>query len=194
MPTTDWIAISSAAFAGLSAIAAAVAVYFPWKIQNSQEILKQAILSLERAYTVLTQEGKETKPPAPDRLNWLTAARHLERYKKLKEKLAFDAHRIVCEEHEEYWRHKFYVCLNAPHKMPAAYYATKSSQNAGIEPRSALIIHEFAKWLDSRDDPIDKIDAQAILSRGEVLNGNYGLRQYLESLPNQPAEPIQAPQ
>ena len=90
MPSPDWASTASAFFAGLSALVAAAAIYFSWRIQSSQEILNQAVLSLERAYTALTNDGTETKPQAADRLNWLTAARHIERYKKLKAKLAFD--------------------------------------------------------------------------------------------------------
>jgi hypothetical protein len=185
MCSADWTATASTVFAGLSALVAAAAIYFPWRNQNSQEILNQAVLSLQRAYATLTKDGEVIQPPAPDRLNWLTAARHLERYRKLKAELASDTHRTVCEEHEEYWRHKMYVCLDARHEMSVAYYNEKPQpdQRAGIEPRSALVIHEFAKWPDGRDDPIDKIDAQAIVKRGEALNGNHGLRQYLESLP-----------
>ena len=185
MCSTDWATTASAVFAGLSALAAAAAIYFPWRIQNSQEILTQASLSLERAYAVLTKNDTEIRPPAADRLNWLTAARHLERYKKLKAKLTVDTHRTVCEEHEEYWRHKVYVCLDAPYQLSLAYYKEKAQpdQRAGIEPRSALVIHEFAKWPEGREDPVDKVDAQAIVARGETLKGNHGLRQYLETLP-----------
>jgi hypothetical protein len=185
MPSPDWASTASAFFAGLSALVAAAAIYFSWRIQSSQEILNQAVLSLERAYTALTNDGTETKPPAADRLNWLTAARHIERYKKLKAKLAFDTHRTVCEEHEEYWRHKVYVCLDAPHQLSLAYYKEKlhPERRAEIEPRSALVIHDFAKWPEGREDPIDRVDIKTIMERNEILKGNHGLKQYLETLP-----------
>jgi hypothetical protein len=185
MPSSDWTSIASAIFAGVSALAAAAAIYLPWRIQNSQEILNQAVLSLERAYAALTNDDTETKPPAADRLNWLTAARHIQRYKKLKTKLASDTHRTVCEEHEEYWRHKIYLCLDAPSQLSLAYYTEKlqPERRAGIEPRSALVIHDFAKWPEEREDPMDKVDAEAIMKRGEALKGNLGLQQYLEIRP-----------
>lgn len=184
MFSSDWASTASAVFAGCSALVAAAAIYVPWRIQNSQEILNQAVLSLERAYAALTNDGTETQPPAADRLNWLTAARHIEQYKKLKAKLAFDTHRTVCEVHEEHWRHKVYVCLNAPHQLSLSYYKEKlqPERRAGIEPRSALVIHEFAKWPEGREDPIDTVDAKVIMERGEVLKGNYGLQQYVETL------------
>lgn len=181
----DWTSTASAFIAGLSALVSIAAVYYPWRLQNSQELLKQAILSLERAYATLSKNDSEVAPPAPDRLNWLTTARHIERYKNLKSHLTCNAHRTVCEEHEEYWRHRFYVCLEAPNQLSLAYYSRRPDPKptAGIEPRSALVIHEFASWPDGREDPIDKVDTKAIVKRGEVLKGKYGLRQYLDSLP-----------
>ena len=186
MSLADWPSTASAVFAGISALVAAAAIYFPWRMQNSQEVLNQAVLSLERAYTSLTQDGKHVQPPTPDRLNWLTAARHIERYKKLKGKLANGTHRTICEDHEEYWRHKVYVCLDVPLQLSLAYYGEKPQpqQRAGIEPSSALVVHEFAKWPEGRENLIDKVDVKAILERGEVLKGNYGLRQYLEKFPD----------
>lgn len=185
MSSSDWASTVSTVFAGLSALVAAAAIYIPWRVQNSQEILHQAVLSLERAYAALSRNGKEVGPPAPDRLNWLTAARHIEQYRTLKTKVALDTHRIVCEEHEEYWRHLFYQCLEAPSVLTASYYRDKPqpNQRLGIEPKSAIIVHHFAKWPEGREDPIDKVDVKDILARGQVLKGNYGLRQYLESLP-----------
>jgi hypothetical protein len=185
MSPADWASTASAVFAGASALVAAAAIHFPRRMQNSQEILNQAVLSLERAYRSLTQDEREVQPPAPDRLNWLTAARHLERYKKLKAKLAIETHRTVCEEHEEYWRHKVYVCLDAPEKLSLSYYSEKlqPERRLGIEPRSALVVHEFAKWPEGQEDPIDEVDAKAIVERGEALEGNHGLRRYLETRP-----------
>ena len=185
MSSSDWVSTASAFFAGISALTAAAAIYFPWRVQNSQEILHQSILSLERAFAAISKNGQEVSPPEPDRLNWLTAARHLEQYRKLKARLTLKTHQIVCEEHEEYWRHQFYSCLNTSPLLSAAYYRekTKPDKHAQIEPKSAIIIHNFAKWPEDRDDPIEKVDVAEILARGDVLKGNYGLRDYLESLP-----------
>jgi hypothetical protein len=57
------------------------------KTKRDEEITKQAILALERAYEILTDNGKNTAPPRKDRLNWLTTARMLLRYGELKGKL-----------------------------------------------------------------------------------------------------------
>lgn len=191
MSSPDWASTSSAIFAGISALAAAAAIYFPWRTQKSQKLLDQAIISLERAYETLSSDGEQIQPPAPDRLNWLTAARHIEQYRRLKKLIKCEEHRLVCEEQEEYWRHKFYVCLKAPHPLQPSYYQEQLQprRQLGIEPNSAIIVHDFAKWPDRKIDPLELANVEEILRRGTVLQGNIGLQYYLESLPGYRTEP-----
>ncbi|WP_431023541.1 hypothetical protein [Halomonas sp. H5] len=186
MTQSEWMPVLSTSFAGLSAIAAAAAIYFPWRTQKSQKFLDQATLSLERAYEALSSNGQNIQPPASDRLNWLTAARHIEQYRRLKNLIKCKEHQLVCEEQEEFWRHKFHVCLNGSRPLLIDYYQEKPEpeKKLGIEPRSAVIIHAFAKWPDGKEDPIDLADIESMLKGGDVLKGNIGLRLYLESLPS----------
>ncbi|HEY9769736.1 MAG TPA: hypothetical protein V6C71_14770 [Coleofasciculaceae cyanobacterium] len=70
--------------------------------KRDEEITKQAILALERAYEILTTDNeKNTVLPCNNRLNWLTTAKMLIRYGELK-KLKTDLYRTICEEQEEY--------------------------------------------------------------------------------------------
>lgn len=186
MSPADWASSISAIFAGVSALVAAAAIYFPWRTQKSQRFLDQATLSLERAYEAFSSNGLKIQPPNPDRLNWLTAARHIEQYRRLKNLIECNEHKLVCEEQEEYWRHKFYVCLDAQNPLLLDYYKeqTASHRQLGIEPKSAIIVHDFAKWPDEKPDPIDLANVDSILKTGKVLQGNIGLQRYLESLPS----------
>lgn len=183
MPASDIAAVASAIFAGLSALVAAAAIYFPWRMQHHQELLTQAVLSLERAYQALSKNGVNVRPPVADRLNWLTCARHIESYKSLKARLKTALHRTICEEHEEFWRHQFYVCLDIPNIHSSSFYAEQPSPNqrAGIEPRSAIIIYSFASWPEGRPDPIDDVDVQRLLRECRPLQGNIGLREYINT-------------
>lgn len=185
MTQAEWGSILSTIFAGISAIAAAAAIFFPWRTQKSQKFLEQATLSLERAYEALSNSGQKIQPPLPDRLNWLTAARHIEQYRRLKQLIACKEHQLVCEEQEEYWRHKFYICLDTQPPLLPDYYReqTQHPRQLGIEPRSAVIVHDFAKWPDGKKDPIDLADVESVLKIGKVLQWNIGLRLYLEGLP-----------
>lgn len=183
MTITDTATIFSAIFAGGSALAAAAAIYFPWRMKQNQELLAQAILSLERAYHALSNDHKNIRPAIADRLNWLTSARHIQSYKLLKAKLKTKIHRTLCEEHEEFWRHQFYLCLDIPNIHHAAYYARTAppNQSLGIEPNSAVIIYAFASWPSGKNDPIDAVDIQQLIRDYNPLQGNIGLREYLNT-------------
>lgn len=186
MSLADWVSVLSTIIAGLAALAAAAAIYFPQRTQKSQRFLDQATLSLERAYEALSSRGQKIQPPNPDRFSWLTAARHIEQYRRLKKLIKCKEHQLVCEEQEEYWRHEFYVCLDASSSVGLDYYQerAKPHRQLGIEPRSAIIVHDFAKWPDGKQDPIDLANVDLILKRGKVLQGNVGLQLYLKSLPS----------
>lgn len=175
---------ASDVIAVFAALVAVVAVLIPWWYQRNQLLLEQAVKSLERAYEALTDKGRSVSPPAADRLNWLTAARHIVRYKKIKAKIVCaKTQKLLCEEHEEYWRHQFYLCLNQGperHVLHPAYY-----KGGEIEPQAAIIVHGFAEWPGSMRDPIDVVDTNKILAETPIiLQRNYGLRLYLESLPS----------
>lgn len=181
---SEWASISGAVFAGISALIAAAAIYFPARTQASQRILDQAQLSLERAYQALTSDGMQLCPPAPDRLNWLTAARHIQAYKSLKAKLKSEVHEAICDEQEEYWRHRLYLCLKSQELHQPSYYMELRGPNpkASIDMRSALIVHAFAKWPEGRADPIDNADITELIDKGRALEGNPGLRLYCEGI------------
>lgn len=171
---------ASDVIAVFAALIAVVAVLIPWWYQRNQLLLEQAVKSLERAYEALTDKGQSISPPAADRLNWLTAARHIARYRMIKAKIAGSrTHRLLCEEHEEYWRHQFYLCLKDASLLPLGYY-----QSGPIEPQSAIIIHGFSEWPENKRDPINDTDTAQILEKTPIiLKRHYGLGFYLESLP-----------
>lgn len=179
---TDFTSIASSIFAGVSAFAAAYAIVVQTQNQESERYLNQCILTLQRAFEALLGDELVDKNLKADRLNWLTSARHIERFKEIKKKIKREEHKLICNEQEEHWRHQFYLLLNDPPiTLPNFYEENIQSGKAPIEPRSAIIIHDFAKWPESRPDPIEHADVDTILTRGKVLEGNIGLRIYLES-------------
>lgn len=183
--SSETTAIVSAIIAIASALIAIYAAYVPRRDQHDQQLLQQAILSLERAYKSLTSNGQHLKPPAADRLNWLTSARHIIGYKVLKSRIKTKIYLTLCEEHEEYWRHEFYLALDM-HKIHSSSYYEQGSPpdlRPPIEPRSAIVIYSFASWPKSKSDPVDSIDAKSLLQQSNFLAGNHGLREYLEKFP-----------
>lgn len=56
-----------------------------------------------------------------------------------------------------------------------------SSEN--IEPNSAVVIVDFARWSETYEDPIDTYNYKKIIStRPQILKGQIGLKKYLETL------------
>lgn len=157
----------------------------PWRLQHGSELFQQAVLSLGRAYHSLSNDGRNVKPPLADRLNWLTASRHLQGYKSLKARVKTDLYRALCDEHEEFWRHQFYLCLDMHNIHRAGYYdeGPPPDRKLGIDPRSALIIYYFASWPNGKIDPINSVDLKALLAEANPLQGNNGLREYIEKFP-----------
>lgn len=187
---TDYGSIGTLLAAVVSAIAAVGAwiwtrnaALLSLRYQESSAYLEECKLALRRAHGALT-EGQDVSPiPLPDRLNWLTAARHIQSYKKLKIRVNEKAHREVLESHEEEWRHRFYVSLGRNSSIfPSGYYsqsAVPEGRRSPIEPRSALIVHDFANWPEGKEDPLNEADIEGILGSFKVFMGQPGLEMYI---------------
>lgn len=168
-----------------------VSGYFAWtaitvgkRDRESKNHLDQAILALTRAYEALTRDGKVLAPVAPDRLNWLTAARHIEAYKVFKQFVTEPSHRVICEDTEEYWRHRFYVALDMYNILDLAYYEKDTSTNKSeLAVPSLIIVYGFASWPDGKSDPITQADLVRIIDQHDLRKGNLGLRLYIEKFP-----------
>ncbi len=178
MDTTDQISVIAAVISFLSAIVSIFAIYIPWKNNHDAEIFHECILSLERAFKALMLNAEEDGRPIADRLNWLTSARHLESYKSLRKSIKTSLYRRVSDEHEEHWRHEFYLKL-----LKNKIYQISYFEAGPIEPRSAIVIYGFAAWPHSKNDPIDTLDLEDLFRKSDLLQGNYGLQQYLAKFP-----------
>lgn len=155
------------------------------ELAQDKEICQQAILAIERAFEALSGGNECSSAPAPDRLNWLTASRQILKFKKLKSKLKTELYKLVCSEHEEHWRHKFYLLLdhddlNFPKYFQDQDYHPVSSEN--IDPTSALVIFNFKQWDPQQSDPLGEVNKDDIISDGYTLNGLYGFTKYIEVL------------
>lgn len=167
----------------ISSVAAAAALFgaiVPWWNRRNELLLQQAILSMERAYAALTDSGTHNRSPRSDRLNWLTAARHIQRYKSIKRRIRFTPlYRLLCEEHESYWCHQFHIALKGT-ESDLDYYGEKGTPTA-IDPKSAVIIHHFSEWASDERDPIHAVEMEQLLKERPIVAQRYwSLRLYLE--------------
>ena len=146
---------------------------------RDKELILQTQKSLQWAYDVLTENGKNL-PPEPNRLNWLTSARHIMRAEKLSSQIASATYKTISKEIEEFWRHQFYIALNHKSLAQWTYFSNNKSllSPENIEPRSILIIAKFCEWKEDQEDPIDSV----VLSLPEKGLSGYiriGFPQYL---------------
>ncbi|REG48999.1 hypothetical protein B0G80_5319 [Paraburkholderia sp. BL6669N2] len=159
------------------------AITRPLRYQKSAALLDQAVWALERAYNALTIDGAQTETVPADRLNWLTAARNLETYKALKRQVGVKVHRRIADDHEEHWRHLFYLALKGGAYHQPTYYqevqTPRAERRRGIEPHSAVIVHAFAKWPKHRRDPVEHADFDRIFEETDPRPGNIGLSYFL---------------
>lgn len=167
--------VASIVIAYLNLLASKKKSVFDLQTQKDKEVFEQAIQSLRWAYETVT-DGMENGVPDPCRLKWLTGARHISRYYKLKELLLTDTYKLICEENEEYWRHKFYVLLNQQALRVKQYYVDESNGKwpENIELKSAMIINDFANWQEYKIDPLDDINREELIKNGKPFHGECG--------------------
>ena len=139
------------------------------KYNNDKELVEQLKLSLELAFKSLSTN--ENGPPTNIRLRWLTAARHIARFRELQQALKTKLYKTVSEEHEEFWRDKiynllakiedsnFFKCIN-PDEMEAEV----------IDIRSAAVIYSFSVWKEGRPDPLDNMSLEEIILKYKLYS------------------------
>lgn len=171
----------------ITAFIAVLAIVRPLRYQKSAALLEHAKLSLERAYAALTLDGTQIRPVPAERLNWLTAARHIETYKALKRRIRAHVHRVMIDDHEEHWRHQFYLALNMHNIHDAGYYrevrSPRAQRRSGLSPESVIIVYGFATWPEGRPDPTDDADFAEIFHSTDPRPGNIGLTTFLNDFP-----------
>ena len=147
-----------------------------YKLAKDKEICEQAILAIERAYGSLTNGKKKYELPDASRLNWLTSARQIIRFQQLKSELKTDIYKLVCSEHEEHWKHEFYLSLKHNDFNCSSYF-----NNNNIDLTSALVITNFKQWDPETKDPMDDIDANTLINDGYTLKGQIGLQTIIKA-------------
>ncbi|OZI64633.1 hypothetical protein [Bordetella genomosp. 4] len=149
--------------------------------KRGDALLAQASTALEVAYESLTKD-LENGAPAQSRLNWLTSARHLLRYRKLKSHLQ-GTQQLICNEREEAWRLRFYLILEPLEKRYGYFDPPEgdSDLQRTIVPKSAAVVIAFSQWPDSVKDPLNEFPIEQIVAERESFVFRFPAfeRQYL---------------
>lgn len=149
----------------------------------SQEYLQEAIKILERMYDIFTDNGENTDPPRNNPLLWLTTARMMLRYYKIRDKINQDDHKEIVKEHEEYWRFQLYNLLSRNRSnFRLAYFQPSGDKNGAdvIQRDSVGIIFDFARWYDDTEDPLKDADIITMFAKGAVPIDQHGVKQFIK--------------
>ncbi|MBY0271762.1 MAG: hypothetical protein K2X06_18045, partial [Burkholderiales bacterium] len=123
----------------------------------------------------LTENGRNV-PPKPDRINWLTAARHILRGQHIASQIQGKTYKTVCSEIEEYWRHKFYIALSDNSLRKREYFSDLGcpSWPENIEISSALVVIDFSNWQEDVVDPLGSVNREKLMKVGGGFKGAAG--------------------
>lgn len=154
--------------------------------ERDKEYVSQFQRSLEWSFNSLTDDGRSI-PPKADRLNWLTASRHILRAKNIGSQITHPTYKTIAEEVEEYWRHKFYLALSDPALRDWHYFIDrdKPAWPENIEITSALVIVDFSNWKQGAIDPTDSVDREHLIKHASGVKGGNagrGLETYISHL------------
>jgi hypothetical protein len=141
----------------------------------------EALSVLEKAYATFTQQSDT--PPVNDRLLWLSTARMIVRFQKLREKVTELDHTAVIDENEEHIRLKFYTLLGRnSQNFSREYFCPDGNRYdaINIERRSIAVIFGFARWREGMQDPLNSIDDIDLFARRALPIDQLGAREYLE--------------
>lgn len=194
---TNWD-IASAIGAVITAIMATIA-FFTYRsslkkqeeerIRDSdKELIHQIQISFEWAYAALVGIDGQSHFK-PNRLNWLTCARHLLRQEEITKEIVGVVYKTIYEETKEYWRHQFYLAIENAIKSGAYFAANPNDKTLSIEPVSAFVIINFSIWPDDKDDPTNRLTPESIVEKLDSIEDHFSTssmkhyEQYLKTLP-----------
>lgn len=149
----------------------------------SETFLEEATKNLERAFEIFTDKGVNISPPRNDRLLWLTTARMVLRFDKLRSRITAAQHIDIVDEHEEYWRFQFYKLLDEnKSNFTKAYFNPSGKPHSGdcIARNSMAVIFSFARWKQGAKDPMDEVDDKLLFAKGVIPIDQFGALDFLE--------------
>jgi hypothetical protein len=149
--------------------------------EASKTYLQESVSLLEKAYELFTQKG--TDPPANDRLLWLSTARMIVRFQRMRERISEADHLSVVDENEEYVRLKFYTLLGRNQdNFTQAYFCPSGDLYSpdNVARNSIAVVFGFSRWRERTPDPISDVDDVELLARGALPIDQGGAQAYLE--------------
>jgi len=181
------MAVAALVVSVIALLATIVKARYDYRIASDSKIYLQLKVSLENAYNSLKVEKDGKEYPIQDRLRWMTAARHIKRYFKMRQKVKSDIYKLICDGTEEHWKTQFYMILK---KIPDAnFYKWESSQKRNdfenIQPASLAVIVSFVKNDEKSLDSLhNNTDYKELVDKYELHNltsTNFFFAEYIKA-------------
>ncbi|WP_369326502.1 hypothetical protein AB6N01_20470 [Alcaligenes nematophilus] len=153
-------------------VTAGAAFYLSYRSDRNQRkkeadefFIDRCEVYLSRAYDVLASgEGGNALPNVPSRLDWLTAARMIEEYKKVAPTIRLEQNKLKIEARKEYWRTRI-TNLFSRFDFDVSYFSINRSNGVSVSPIapiSARIIFDFLEWPEGKKDPLDQVNEEEL--------------------------------
>jgi len=150
------------------------------KFKASEAFLSEAKTLLEKTYQLFSG-GDDEAAPENSRVMWLTVARMIVRYQKLKKLITEEPLLEIIEENEEFWRYKFYSLLDRnSYELSFDYFNSPEQKHGGnkTDRKSIAVIFDFAAW--KGEDPLDCINSIELFADKIKLHEHFGVLAYLQ--------------
>ena len=179
----NWLPIASFTISIIALLITWKKNIYERKYTNDKELLEQLKQSMSTAFESISKIHNKELVPFSDRLGWITAARHITRYRELRENLKTELYRTICEEQEEYWRHKFYILMKLiDSKGFFSYIDPDRMEKNTIDPKSAAVVYSFSQWKKTTKDPIEDLDLEELIKEYQLFSPiNMHFRMFIEN-------------
>ena len=193
VPFFAWINYNLATFQAIGSLAIAVSAIVAFllyrlnikrhqdedKYKASETFLRESIMILERSFDIFTDKGANTNPPRNDRLLWLTTARFIRRFYRMRSKVSVKEHIEIIDEHEEYHRFQFNKLLKENKDNFTKEYF-KTNESVSIDKKSMAVIFDFAKWTEEKTEPISEVNDKELFAKDVIIPDQYGALEFLK--------------
>ncbi|MGE8518938.1 MAG: hypothetical protein ACN6OK_01750 [Alcaligenes faecalis] len=157
--TGTFIAAIASAYAAHSSGKASQIAAAALEIEKINDLEEAALEMASQCMTHMFESLKpvdETGIPNSSRYAWLTAARQIIEFEKIKRTIKSTAKIQKIELMEDYWRSKM-VNLLEPIREDNQYFQDPKNASTGHIPQSVLVVVNFASWREGRKDPLDSV-------------------------------------
>jgi hypothetical protein len=90
---------------------------------------------------------------------------------QLKRAIKTKIYETICDEQEEYWRHRLYLLLQRIDKSSFFVWINQEQmEEETVEPKSAAIVYAFSQWKEGLPDPLDIWPFDELVARYKLFS------------------------